>query len=124
MSWSVTFIGNRAVQVAVTVHNQKTAIGVGPGSSWRKLVGAYPHGVCTSTISAGWGLVEYLVPHKGGTQTIYLVPQPRYALGRNAPGPWRVTEVHVRTPFQRLPEFGPGWPYHCRKDWKTADAPQ
>jgi hypothetical protein len=33
-SWSVTFVGNRAAQVAVSVSSQKTAAGVGPGSSW------------------------------------------------------------------------------------------
>jgi hypothetical protein len=123
----VTFVGSRVVQVAVTVQRQKTPAGVGPGSSWRNLVHAYPHGVCTSYVNTdrmqGW--FEYLVPHKGGTQTIYLGSRPSYALAgtRRQPGKWRVTEVHVRTPFMRLPEFGPSWPYHCRKDWRTADDP-
>jgi hypothetical protein len=123
-SWSVTFVGNRAAQVAVSVSSQKTAAGVGPGSSWRKLVRAYPHGVCTGVIERQRARVEYLLPHKGGTQTIYVLPQPAYGFGGiSQPGQWRVSEVHVRTPFTRLPEFGPDWPYHCRKDWRTADDP-
>jgi len=47
-SWAVTLIGNRAVQIAVTAPSQKTPSGAGPGSTWRQLVRAYPHGVCTT----------------------------------------------------------------------------
>ena len=91
---------------------------------WRRLVRAYPHGLCTFTISGSWGLVGYLVPHKGGTQTIYLVPEPRSAFaGTTKPGNWHVSEVHVRTPFEQLPEFAPSWKAHCRPDWRTSDAP-
>ena len=42
---------------------------------------------------------------------------------QNDIGDWRVTEVHVRRPYVRLPEFAPGWPNHCRSDWRTADSP-
>lgn len=120
-SWAVTLIGNRAVQIAVTAPSQKTPSGAGPGSTWRQLVRAYPHGVCTTAPYSLLGVVEYLVPHKGGTQTIYLLPFRRSV----AAGPWRVSEVRVRTPFKRLPEFGPGWQggQGCRKDWRTADSP-
>jgi hypothetical protein len=119
-SWAVTVSANRVVQVAVTVQSQKTASGIGPGSTWRRLVHAYPYGVCTETnLPAKWGLlIEYLVPHGGGTQTIYLLPAQR-----SVHPTWRVAEVHVRTPFERLPEFGPTWQSHCRKDWRTSDAP-
>ncbi len=107
------------MQVAVSVASQKTPSGVGPGSTWRRLVHAYPHGVCTTVPYGFWGAVEYLVPHKGGTQTIYLVDWPK----RAGPARWRVIEVRVRTPFRRLPEFGPDWPGHCAKNWRTGDAP-
>jgi hypothetical protein len=124
--WTVDFVGKRVVQVATTLRTQRTPTGVGPGASWRRLVRAYPHGVCTFTISGSWGLVEYLVPHKGGTQTVYLVPQPREEYGGvpdRIVGKWRVSEVHVRTPFVQLPEFAPSWKPSCKEDWRTSDAP-
>lgn len=71
----------------------------------------------------GPGPAEYLVPHKGGTQTIYYLRYPQAQFGSTATPPWRVTEVHVRTPFERLPEFGREWQLHCRSDWRTSDAP-
>jgi hypothetical protein len=115
----VTLIDNRVVQVAATVRSQRTAAGIGPGSTWRQLVRAYPHGLCTqATVAGRWLLIEYLVPHRGGTQTLYLLP-----LQRASHTTWRVTAVHVRAPFQRLPEFGRDWQWHCRKDWRTANAP-
>jgi hypothetical protein len=118
-SWTATFVMNHVVQVGVTVRSQRTTSGIGSGSTWRQLVHAYPHGVCTTAPYGFYGAVEYLVPHRGGTQTIYVVTFPKVS-GRAR---WRVIEVRVRTPFQRLPEFAPDWPGHCRKDWRTADVP-
>jgi hypothetical protein len=120
-SWTVTFSRSRAVQVAVTVPRQKTPAGVGPGSTWHELVVAYPNGVCTANSSlAHGGLAEYLVAHRGGTQTIYYVRQPR----RSSPGtPWYVAEVRVRTPWMRLPEFAPSWTAHCGRNWRTTVSP-
>jgi hypothetical protein len=125
--WTVDFVGGRIVQVATTLAAQRTTTHVGVGTSWRKLVRAYPHGVCAVnndvTHMVGW--VEYLVPHKGGTQTIYMLKQP--SVNWQNPGPaggWRVNEVHVRTPWERLPEFGPAWQLHCKSDWRTSDAPE
>jgi hypothetical protein len=122
--WTVDFIGGRTVQVATSVHSQRTTSGVGTGSSWRALVRAYPHGVCTFLGGERRGNpVEYLVSHKGGTQTLYILRYPRLAYGSSVMPPWRVTEVEVRTPFTRLPEFAPKWQLHCKSDWRTGDAP-
>lgn len=124
--WTLDFVGGRVVQVATTLVAQKTATRVGVGTSWRALVRAYPHGVCTinndtrNVYAAG---AEYLVPHKGGTQTIYYVPQPR-DFAENPTAVWRIREVHVRSPWVRLPEFGASWQVRCKDDWRTSDAPE
>ncbi|MFL6014126.1 MAG: hypothetical protein ACJ74P_07560 [Gaiellaceae bacterium] len=124
-SWSVALVRKRVAQVSVTVRGQKTPAGIGPGSTWRALRHAYPHGLCT-VVSAGpvrfWN--EYLVAQKGGAQTIYLgSAHQAFSAGKLKDTDWHVTEVHVRTPYVRLPEFAPNWPNHCRPDWRTADSP-
>jgi hypothetical protein len=120
--WTVDFVSGRVAEVSVTLVSQKTPTRVGPGSTWRALVRAYPHGVCTIN-NDNWGRAEYLVPHTGGTQTIYYVRQPRYRVGQPVPSVWRVSEVHVRTPWVRLPEFAPSWYAPCGRDWRTSDHP-
>jgi hypothetical protein len=91
------FVNGRVVEVATTLSSQKTRARVGPGSTWRDLVRAYPNGVCTANYENGLaGRVEYLVPHAGGTQTIYWVKRRLYRVGETPP-PYRVAEVHVRT---------------------------
>ncbi len=32
-------------------------------------------------------------------------------------------EVHVRTPFERLPEFDPDSTWRCRDGWENTDVP-
>jgi hypothetical protein len=120
-TWSVGFIHGRAVQVATTLTSQRTPDGVGPGSSWQKLVTSYPHSVCTPNSSpAHGGLVEILVPHKGDTQTIFFVRQGRTYSTENE---WHVAEVWVRTRWKALPEFQPSWNIHCSAGWQTSDKP-
>jgi hypothetical protein len=122
--WTATFEQRgrtlRVVEVATVVPSQKTAKLIGPGSTWRELVRAYPNGICTINNDT-WGRAEYLVPHSGGTQTIYFVRQPRERalLG----GAWHVQEVHVRRPWMQLPEFAPSWNARCANDWRTAERP-
>ncbi len=124
-TWTVSFVGKRVVQVATTLQSQKTSKGVGPWTRWRVLVRAYPHGLCTHFID--WnrmrGYAEYLVPHKGGTQTIYILPQPRPHFGSTETPPWRVSEVHVRTRFKPLPEFAPKYQGRCSAGWQNRDYP-
>jgi hypothetical protein len=126
--WTVTFQQRgrtlRVVQVGTVVPRQKTSKRIGPGSTWRALVRAYPNGFCTLVPEPPGFPVEYLVPHKGGTQTIYILPY------RHAPytdptriPPRVVGEVRVRTPFKQLPEFGPDWGAHCKQGWRTSDQP-
>ena len=121
--WSADFVNGRVVEVATTLQSQRTPTRIGPGSTWRALVRAYPNGVCTANYESGWsGRHEYLVPHKGGTQTIYWVRRRPYRAGETPP-PFLVAEVHVRTRWAALPEFQPSWNAHCSTDWRTADHP-
>jgi len=110
-TWTVSFVGNHVVQAATTLASQKTSKGVGPGTLWRMLVRAYPHGLCTYETqphgTASTNIAEYLVAHKGGTQTIYLVHPVMPHFGSNQPWRWLVFEVHVRVRFKPLPEFAP-----------------
>jgi hypothetical protein len=129
-SWSVAFgrTGStlRVVQVSTTLGSQKTSARVGIGTFWRPLVRAYPGGACAFGNSIGLpqdgvsgrfgSYLEYLVPHSGGTQTIFMLKledNHRY----------RVFEAHVRKPFTTLGEFGRDSPFRCRPGWETTDVP-
>jgi hypothetical protein len=119
--WTATFVQQgrslRVVQVGTSVWKQKTVKGIGPGSSWRALVRAYPNGVCAQH-NVRTAKVEYLVQHPSGTQTLYVVPQPT-----EPTGVWRVLEVRVRTRWEALPHFAPSGRADCRSDWRTSDSP-
>jgi hypothetical protein len=67
--------------------------------------------------------LEYLVPHEGGTQTIYIL-QPVFDEGTQRITNYRVLEVHVRTPFVQLPEFAPDSPFRCAPGWQRTNLPQ
>jgi hypothetical protein len=130
-SWSVAFgrTGStlRVVQVSTTLRSQKTPARVGMGTQWRPLVRAYPGGVCAFGNSIGLpqdgvmdrygSFLEYLVPHSGGTQTIFMLK-----LGDDHR--YRVFEAHVRKPFTALGEFGRDSPFRCRPGWEITDVPQ
>jgi hypothetical protein len=64
-----------------------------------------------------------LVPHSGGTQTVYYVSGVHSS--ENSPDrTWHVSEVHVRTPWTKLPEFdftGGHHPIECKSTWRTGD---
>jgi hypothetical protein len=125
-AWTVGFRGGRVVQVATTIRAQHTPTGVGPGTTAARLVKVYPGGRCTHAVAYGstsplgspnfWRTyaTEYLVAHKGGGQTIFVLhhkkietpDQPFHSSNFQV-----VTEVYVRTAFRPLPEFGPDWPY-------------
>jgi hypothetical protein len=122
-AWTVDFMNGRVVQVATALHAQRTKQKIGPGSTWRALVRAYPYGTCAwyGGAKSGPGPVEYLIQHKN-TQTIYYLRYPQAASGEQTP-PWTVTEVHVRTRFEVLPEFGQAWEPSCKSDWRTSDSP-
>jgi len=131
--WTVTFQQRgaklRAVQVALDLPSQKTAKGIGVGTRWHKLVSSYPGGRC------GWGnhyspiggYLEYLVGHRGGTQTLYTLN----TIAKRLPGQphevvvdYKIIEVRVRSPFEQLEEFGPKRISRCSDDWPTTNAPQ
>jgi hypothetical protein len=128
-SWSVAFAraGStlRVVQIATTLRNQKTPARVGIGTLWRSLVRAYPGGACAFGNSIGLpedgvegrfgSHLEYLVPHSGGTQTIFMLKLE----GQR----YRVFEAHVRKPFTTLGEFGRDSPFRCRPGWENTDVP-
>jgi hypothetical protein len=113
-SWRVGFARGRVVQVATSIRSQRTPKGVGVGASWRRVLRAYPGGACTLVPGSGAESAEYLVGHRGGTQTLYIFTLPRVVYA----APPAVIEVAVRSRFRPLPEFAVNWPYHCRKDWR------
>ena len=129
-SWSVRLRGGRAVEVGTILHSQRTTKRVGPGTFWLKLVKAYPGGACTFTDvppagSAAYGVLEYLVAHKGGTQTLFtLHPWPVRAYYGASPKTYFVVSVAVRTHYQAMPEFAANYQYRCRDGWKTTKLPQ
>jgi hypothetical protein len=127
--WTVTLKLGRApatVQVATDVLDQHTADGIGMGTKWRAVLRAYPGGRC------GWGHhyqpwgdnLEYLVPHKGGTQTMFTFGSITDRIGAHILG-YKVVEVRVREPFEQYVEFGPNAkPYNrCAEGWQNTDVP-
>jgi hypothetical protein len=118
------------VQVGTSVRTQRTATGIGPGSFWLKLVKAYPGGACTfvaderGSLKRNGGL-EYLVPHKGGTQTLFQLNFWPAQTPSSAPLPktYAVVSVTVGTPYQPRPEFAPGYPFRCKSGYQSTPLP-
>lgn len=130
--WTVTFAQHgkvlRAVQVATDVHSQKTTKGVGAGTRWRALLRAYPGGRCAfgNHYSQFAWYLEYLVPHQGGTQTLFTLN----AIYDRTVVParlvtYKIVEIRVRDLFEPYHEFGPDARPNerCAKGWQTTDAP-
>ncbi len=124
-SWTAGFEHGRVVQVGTTLRTQRTTARIGPGTFWLKLVKAFPGGLCTFLFEQPYGL-EYLVPHKGGTQTIFLlhawppVGSHWYGYGQKT---WFVINVAVRTPFQPRPEFARNYPGRCKAGYQKTPLP-
>ena len=131
-AWAVAFTQTagklRVVQVATVLRSQKTPAKIGIGTDWRRLVHTYPHGLCAFGNSVGLpndgmqgryggAILEYLVPHRGGTQTIYVLRLDDDDL-------YHVFEVHVRKPFTALGEFARDSRFGCRPGWEDTDVPQ
>jgi hypothetical protein len=88
-------------------------------------VKAYPDGVCTFTFGPAGGL-EYLVPHKGGTQTLYVLHDwpPNSGPYGVAMKTYSVITAYVRRPFRALPEFARDYRYKCRAGWQLEPIPR
>ncbi|HEX7310147.1 MAG TPA: hypothetical protein VF232_03120 [Gaiellaceae bacterium] len=129
-SWTVRLRDGRAVEVGTTLHGQRTTKRVGPGTFWLKLVKAYPGGACTMTDippvgSAAYGVLEYLVAHKGGTQTLFtLHAWPPRAYYGAAAKTFFVVSVAVRRRYEALPEFARDYPGRCRDGWQSTPLPR
>ncbi len=123
-SWTVGFLRNHVVQVGTELRSQRTTSRIGPGTFWLKLVKAYPGGVCTF----GEHALEYLVPHGGGTQTIFFLdvwpPRAGTYYGSPPPKTFFVRSATVRTPYKALPEFAHDYPDRCKPGWQTAPLPK
>jgi hypothetical protein len=121
-SWTVGFLRNRVVQVGTVLHSQRTTSRIGAGTFWLKLVKAFPGGVCT--FGERW--LEYLVPHRGGTQTIFFLKvwPPRAGYYGITAKTFFVLSVAVRTPYQARPEFARDYPHRCAPGWQTAPLPK
>jgi hypothetical protein len=126
-SWTVRLKDGRAVEVGTSLRNQKTTKRVGPGAFWQNVVKAYPGGACTfnGVDTSLDGVLEYLVAHKGGTQTLFtLHPWPVRAYYGASPKTYFVVAVAVRTHYQAMPEFAANYQYRCRDGWKTTKLPR
>jgi hypothetical protein len=129
-SWTVRLRQGRAVEVGTVLRTQKTTKRVGPGTLWLKLYKAYPGGSCTFTDVApapyvAPAVMEYLVAHKGGTQTLFTLHEwpPRAYYGPTAKTLF-VVSVSVRTRYQALPEFAGDYPYRCADGWQSNPVPR
>ena len=122
-SWTVAFEKGRVVLVSTTLAAQRTTAGAGPGAAWLKVVQAYPGGRCTFRFVNYFWRPEYLVPHRGGTQTLFLFRDVFNTRENDVTG-YRVLEVSVRTPYERLPEFAPDWRDHCASGWADTNLPR
>jgi hypothetical protein len=128
--WSVGFVRRgstyRAVHVTTEQRAQRTTTGIGPGTFWLKLVKAYPGGVCTFNFTGRSGALEYLVPHKGGTQTIFLLHAwpPRSGSYGVSQKTYFVISVAVRTLYQARPEFARDYPYRCKSGYQSTPLPR
>jgi hypothetical protein len=122
-SWTVAFQNGRAVLVSTTVRAQRTTSGAGPGATWQKVVHAYPGGRCTFNFVNYFWRVEYLVPHVGGTQTLFVFRDVFDEKQGKVTG-FEVVEATVRKPFKPLPEFGSGWRDRCADGWAQTSVPR
>jgi hypothetical protein len=126
-SWTVRLRNGRAVEVGTALRAQRTTKRVGPGAFWPQLVKAYPGGACTfrDVDTSLDGVVEYLVAHKGGTQTIFtLHPWPVRAYYGASPKTFFVTSVAVRTRYEAQPEFARDYQHRCSDGWQSTKLPR
>jgi hypothetical protein len=122
-SWTVGFKSGRVVLVSTTVPAQRTQAGAGPGALWLRVVLAYPGGRCTFKLVNYFWRVEYLVRHRGGTQTLFVF-RDIFNRAKGKLTGYSVLEVSVRTPYERLPEFAPGWRDQCATGWAESAVPR
>lgn len=122
-SWTVGFEKSRVVLVSTTLRAQRTAAGAGPGAAWLRVVRAYPGGRCTFNFVNYFWRPEYLVPHRGGTQTLFVFRDVFDEKLNDVTG-FRAIEVTVRTPYERLPEFAPDWRDQCAPGWASTEVPR
>lgn len=127
--WSVGFVRRgptyRAVHVTTAQRAQRTPAGVGPGTFWLKLVKAHPGGVCTFADGPRGGSLEYLVPRRGGTQTIFVLHEwpPRAGYYGIPVKTYSVISVVVRTLYEPRPEFARDYPGRCRAGYQSTPLP-
>jgi hypothetical protein len=127
--WAVGFVRSgptyRVVHVTTALRAQRTPAGIGPGSFWLKLVKAHPGGACTFTYGLTGGL-EYLIPHRGGTQTLFVLHDwPPRAGSYGVPlKTYFIISVAVRRPYQALPEFARDWPGRCEAGYQSTPRPR
>ena len=95
---------------------QRTPNGVGPGASGPRSCTRIPGGRCTFNVRrTDFGRVEYLVAaQRRHADDLHLPRHLRRERRQRSTG-YGVVEVHVRTPFEPLPEFAPGWRDQCAR---------
>ena len=122
-SLTVGFQRGRAVLVSTTLRTQKASSGAGPGALWPRVVHAYPGGRCTFNFVNYFWRLEYLVPHRGSSQTVFSLREVYDEQKAKLTG-YQVVEATVRTPYRPLPEFAPGWGDRCADGWSKTAIPE
>jgi len=92
-------------------------------SRWPIGLKNYPAGRCTFKFVNYFWRLEYLVPHKGGTQTLFVF-RDVYDTAKGEVTGYQVLEATVRTPYEPLPEFAPGWRDRCASGWADTAVPR
>jgi hypothetical protein len=114
-TWTVGLLRGRVVQVTTTLHDQKTAEGIGNGSTMRPLLRVYPHVFC--------GDLSLMTIARNGAQTVYrlnYIPREHPEGTPQSKLVWWVREVVVRKPFRPQPEFA----HPCRERWREQNMPR
>jgi hypothetical protein len=62
------------------------------------------------------------VPHRGGTQTLYLL-ESEYSKALAKVTGYRVLAVLVRAQYEPIDGFGVNRHYRCSDDWQNTDIP-
>jgi hypothetical protein len=131
-TFSVGFVGGRAVQVETTLKGEKTREGIGVGSSFKAAARSYPQAICTFYfVAPGTGTsygvgsdvrhVETALVVAGDRKQLAFLVRTERPTGYGDLGPWRVFGVIVRNSVAGSVDFPPNT--RCRPGWRERGSP-